>query len=249
MGGMAAVGLLAAERHRSRSGDGQLVKVALSDVAFAVVGHLGRIAGAQLGAHETPRDGNYLYGAFGHDFATSDGRRVMVVALTNRQWNALIAVTGLTKAVQAIERAMGTDLQSVDERFRLRDLLAAVLRPWFEARTLEQIRLAFESTGVSWGAYQTFQQLVREDPRCLIDNDMWEPVEHPGVGTYLMPGTPLDFSRFERLPARRAPVLGEHTEQVLADLLGLSTAEIGRLERDGIVHCARTVATSDAPID
>jgi 2-methylfumaryl-CoA isomerase len=242
MGEMASVGLLAAERHRNRTGEGQLVRVALSDVAFAVVGHLGRIGGATVGAQETPRDGNYLYGAFGHDFATSDGRRVMVVALTNRQWNALIDVTGLIKPVRAIERAMDVDLQSVDERFRLRDLLAAVLRPWFEARTLAQVRETFTGTGVSWGAYQTFSQLVHEDPRVSTDNAMWEVVEHPGVGSYLMPGTPLDFSSYERLPVRRAPLLGEHTEEVLSDLLGLSTAEIGRLERDGVVHCAEPSA-------
>jgi 2-methylfumaryl-CoA isomerase len=239
MGGLAATGLLAADRHRARTGHGQLVRVALSDVAFAMVGHLGRVAEAQLGSRDTPKDGNYLYGAFGHDFATSDGRRVMVVALTTRQWNSLLDVTGLAVAVSAIEQAMGIELQSVSHRFQARDLLAAVLQPWFEARSLEEIRAAFEGTGVSWGAYQTFSQLVREDRRCSTENAMWEMVDHPGVGSYLMPGTPLDFSAVPRVSVRRAPQLGEHTEAVLADLLGMTTAEIGRLERDGVVRCAR----------
>lgn len=239
-GGLAATGLLAAERHRARTGEGQLVRVALSDVAFAMVGHLGRVAEAQLGSQDAPKDGNYLYGAFGHDFATSDRRRVMVVALTTRQWNALLQVTGLDRAVTAIEAAMGLQLQSVSNRFQARDLLAAVLRPWFEARTLRDIRAAFEGTGVSWGAYQTFSQLVSEDPRCSTDNEMWEVVQHPGVGSYLMPGTPLDFSAVPRAPVRRAPQLGEHTEAVLTDLLGMTGTEIGRLERDGVVRCARS---------
>jgi 2-methylfumaryl-CoA isomerase len=239
-GGLAATGLLAADRHRTRTGEGQLVRVALSDVAFAMVGHLGRVAEAQLGSRDTPKDGNYLYGAFGHDFATSDGRRVMVVALTTRQWNSLLEVTGLAATVEAIEQAMGIELQSVSDRFQARDLLAAVLQPWFEARTLREIRAAFTGTGVSWGAYQTFSQLVREDPRCSTDNDMWDMVEHPGVGSYLMPGTPLDFSVVPRVPVRRAPQLGEHTEAILAQLLGMTTAEIGRFERDGIIHCARS---------
>jgi 2-methylfumaryl-CoA isomerase len=238
-GGLATTGLLAADRHRTRTGEGQLVRVALSDVAFAMVGHLGRVAEAQLGSRDTPKDGNYLYGAFGHDFATSDGRRVMVVALTTRQWNSLLQVTGLATTVDAIEQAMGMGLQSVSDRFQARDLLAAVLQPWFEARTLKEIRAAFTGTGVSWGAYQTFTQLVREDPRCSTDNDMWEMVEHPGVGSYLMPGTPLDFSVVARVPVRRAPRLGEHTEAVLGELLGMTTAEIGRAERDGIIRCAR----------
>ncbi len=239
MGGLAATGLLAADRHRMRTGDGQLVKVALSDVAFAIVGHLGRIGGATLGVRDTPKDGNYLYGAFGSDFATRDGRRVMIVALTTRQWNSLLEVSGLTEVFAGIERAIGLDLQSVSNRFEGRDLLAAVLKPWFEARTLDAIRAAFEGTGVSWGAYQTFTQLVREDPRVSTDSEMWQLVEHPGVGRYLMPGTPLDFSAVPRTPVRRAPLVGEHTEAVLTDLLGLSTAEIGRLERDRIVRCAR----------
>jgi 2-methylfumaryl-CoA isomerase len=239
MGGLAATGLLAADRHRARTGEGQIVRIALSDVAFAMVGHLGRVAEAQLESRDPPKDGNYLYGAFGHDFPTSDGRRVMVVALTTRQWNALVEVTGVARAVGALEQAMEIDLQSVSDRFGARDLLAAVLKPWFEARTLNEVRAAFESTSVSWGAYQTFSQLVREDPRCSTDNAMWELVEDPGVGRYLMPGTPLDFSAIPRVPVRRAPQLGEHTEPVLAQLLGLSTAEIGRLDRDGVVRCWR----------
>ena len=239
MGGLAATGLLAADRHRMKTGEGQLIRVALSDVAFAIVGHLGRIGGATLGVRDTPKDGNYLYGAFGSDFATRDGRRVMIVALTTRQWNSLLEVTGLTETFAGVERAIGLDLQSVSNRFEARDLLAAVLKPWFEARTLDAIRAAFEGTGVSWGAYQTFTQLVREDPRVSTDSEMWQLVEHPGVGRYLMPGTPLDFSAVPRTPVRRAPLLGEDTEAVLTDLLGLSTAEVDRLERDRIVRCAR----------
>jgi 2-methylfumaryl-CoA isomerase len=238
MGGLAATGLLAADRRRTQTGEGQLVRIALSDVAFAMVGHLGRVAEAQLHSQDTPRDGNYLYGAFGHDFPTSDGRRVMVVALTTRQWNALVEVTDLRRTVSAIEQALDIDLQSVSDRFQARDLLAAVLKPWFEARTLSEIRTAFAGTGVSWGAYQTFAQLVHEDPRCSAGNEMWELVEHPGVGQYLMPGTALDFSGIPRSAVRRAPQLGEHTEAVLAELLGLSSAEIGRLERDGVVRLA-----------
>ena len=64
---------------------------------------------------------------------------------------------------------------------------------------------------------------------------MLEEVEQPGIGTYLMPGSPLDFSGAERLPPRRAPVLGEHTDEVLAEVLGMGDAEIGRLYERGVV--------------
>jgi 2-methylfumaryl-CoA isomerase len=246
MGTLAAVGLLSAERHRARTGEGQLVRLSLSDVAFAMVGNLGRIAEAQLGGRDQPKDGNYLYGAFGHDFVTRDDRRVMVVALTARQWKALKEATGIEEACASIEQATGHDLSTEAGRFEARDLIAALLRPWFAGRDLAHVRAAFAGTGVSWGPYQTFSQLVSEDPRASTANPLFEEVEHPGVGTYLMPGSPLDFTGVGRLPVRRAPQLGEHTEEILADVLSLSSTEIGRLHDAGTVAGRATRPTGRA---
>ena len=95
---LATTSLLAAERRRGRTGEGQLVRVALSDVAFWMVGNLGKIAEVQVNHHERAKDGNYLYGAFGRDFLTKDGRRVMIVALTLRQWRNLVEATGPGRA-------------------------------------------------------------------------------------------------------------------------------------------------------
>jgi 2-methylfumaryl-CoA isomerase len=242
MGTLAALGMLAAERRRTRTGEGQRIDLSLSDVAFAMVGNLGRIAEAQLGGRDQPKDGNYLYGAFGHDFETRDGRRVMVVALTSRQWKGLVEVTGIAEACRTLEQVTGHDLDTESGRYKARDLIAALLRPWFEARDSAAIGEAFRGTGVSWGPYQTFSQLVQEDPRASTANPMFAEVEHPGVGTYLMPGSPLRFSGLDRLPVRRAPHLGEHTEEILAGVLGLSATEIGRLHDDGVVASPPTVA-------
>jgi 2-methylfumaryl-CoA isomerase len=107
---LATTSLLAAERRRARTGDGQLVRIALSDVAFWMVGNLGKIAEVQINHHERAKDGNYLYGAFGRDFLTKDGRRVMIVALTLRQWRNLVAATGLHDAFDTIARLMDVDL-------------------------------------------------------------------------------------------------------------------------------------------
>jgi 2-methylfumaryl-CoA isomerase len=217
MGGLAVAGLLAALRHRDKTGEGQLVTIALSDVAIATVGNLGRIAEVQLEGRDQPRDGNYLYGAFGGDFPTSDGRRVMVVGLTSRQWKALKEATGTEELFAAVEQATGHDFRGEAGRYKGRDLIRELLTPWFGERTLEEIRAAFSGTGVSWGPYQTFKQLVEEDPRCSTANPMLTEVEHP-VGSYLTPASPLVFSRHGRLPAVRSPRLGEHTDEILAEL-------------------------------
>ncbi len=234
-GTLAAAGLLAAERHRSRTGQGQLLKVALSDVAFAMVGNLGKIAEVQVNQHERLKDGNYLYGAFGRDFSTKDKQRLMVVALTLKQWESLVAATGMGEAFAGVERALGLDLTQEGDRFKAREALGALLRHWTTARTLEEIRTVFDAHQVCWGPYQSFGELVANDPRCSEANPMFELVEQPGIGTYLMPGSPLSFSAQPRVPVRRAPVLGEHTDEVLADLLGLTGTEIGRLHDDGVI--------------
>jgi 2-methylfumaryl-CoA isomerase len=234
-GTLAAVGLLAAERHRRRTGEGQVIRLSLSDVAFAMVGNLGRIGQAQLCARDQRKDGNYLYGAFGHDFETRDCRRVMVVALTARQWTALSDVTGIESACASLGQAIEHNLSTETGRFEARDLITALLRPWFANRNLAEIREEFAGTGVSWGPYQTFRQLATEDPRASTANPMFEAIEHPGAGSYLMPGSPLDFSAVSRAPVRRAPRLGEHTEEILADVLRLSATEIGRLFDAGTV--------------
>ena len=247
MGTLATTGLLAAERHRARTGEGTLVKLALSDVAFAMVGNLGRIAQAKLGGHDEQKDGNYLYGAFGHDFPTRDGRRVMVVALTARQWRALRDATAIGEACERIEQVTGHDLDTESGRWEARDLLTALLRPWFAERDLTEVRERFAGTGVSWGPYQTFRQLIEEDPRASTANPMFAEVEQPGVGSYPMPGSPLDFTAVARVPVRRAPLLGEHTEEVLADVLGLSAGEIGRLHDDRVVAGADGDSASVSP--
>ena len=234
-GALATTSLLAAERARSRTGAGEYVRIAVSDVAFWMVGNLGKIAEVQINRHERVKDGNYLYGAFGRDFATKDGHRVMIVALTLRQWRNLVEATGLEPALEAIARLIDVDLDEEGGRFAARELIGATLKPWVLARTLDEVRDSFDRHGVSWGPYQTFTELVEGDPRCSTVNPMFSEVEQPDIGTYLMPGAPLAFTSAERLAARSAPVLGEHTDEILADVLGLTDGEIGRLHDDGVV--------------
>ena len=234
-GALATTSLLAADRARARTGAGDCVQLALSDVAFWMVGNLGKIAEVQINRHERVKDGNYLYGAFGRDFSTKDGHRVMIVALTLRQWRNLVEATGLADAFDAIARLMDVDLDQEGDRFAAREVLGATIKPWVLAHTLPELRDIFDRHGVAWGPYQTFTELVERDPRCSTSNPMFAEVEQPEIGTYLMPGSPLAFLGSERLPPTRAPLLGEHTDEILAGVLGLSDLEIGRLHDKGLV--------------
>jgi 2-methylfumaryl-CoA isomerase len=231
----AAVGLLAAERRRSRTGEGALVQLALSDVAFAITAGLGRLAQGELGLEDGGKGGNDLYGAFGRDFATAEGRRVMVVALTPKQWSALKTVTGIGPDAAALAARTGVDLETEGGRFAARDAIAALLEPWFAARRLPEIEAAFAGTGVSFGIYQSFRQLATEDARVVGEGSPFVTVSHPGGAIYRTPASPFAFNAALAAPPRPAPRLGQHTDEILSGLLGLPDHEIGRLHDAGVV--------------
>jgi 2-methylfumaryl-CoA isomerase len=234
-GQMAANGLLAAERHRRRTGHGQHIKLALEDVALATMANLGFIAEAQLGGIR-PRVGNYLYGAFGGDFLCSDGKRVMIVALTAKQWSALCEALEMQADVAVLQRETGLNLRLEGNRFLAREQIATLVQLRVSKRPFVEIAGLFNRAGVCWSAYQTVAEMVAGDPACSEANPLFAVTEQSGVGSILAPTVPLDFSRGGRLPPMPAPRLGQHTHAVLSQIVGLSNAEIQRL------HATRVVA-------
>jgi 2-methylfumaryl-CoA isomerase len=216
-GFLVALAILAAERHRRLRGEGQLVELSLSDVGLAVAGHLGLIGEAILEAQPRGRFGNDLYGTFGRDFGTRDGRRVVVLALTARQWASLGEATGLARDFAALEARAGADFRKEADRWVHRVPLCEMLAAWVAERDLAAVGEAFERHRVLWGPYQTFKQLVTEDPRASTANPMFAEIEHPGLGSFLTAGSPLRFSAAAPVPPRPAPALGEHTEEVLRE--------------------------------
>jgi 2-methylfumaryl-CoA isomerase len=176
-----------------------------------------------------------MYGAFGRDFPTADGRRVMVVAISLRQWQSLVEAVEIAEHLGGIERAFQVDLRLEGDRFRARDALAALIAPWVAQRTLADVATEFDRLGVAWGAYQTFSQLLDEDWRVSEKNPVFRDVDQPGLGTVRMGGSPLSFAEIAREDPRPAPRLGQHSEEILSQDLGLATHEVASLFDRGIV--------------
>jgi 2-methylfumaryl-CoA isomerase len=216
-GFLAATAILAAERHRRLTGDGQLVELSLADVGMAVAGHLGLIGEAILEEQPRGRFGNDLYGTFGRDFATRDGRSVIVLALTARQWRSVGAATGLGETFSELGRRLGLDFLQEGDRWRGRREICELLDGWVAQRDLAAVREVFERHGVLWGPYQTFKQLVAEDLRASTANPLFAEVEHPGLGRYLTGGSPLRFQAAGAVPPQPAPAPGQHTEEVIRE--------------------------------
>ncbi|MGR8947536.1 MAG: CoA transferase [Gammaproteobacteria bacterium] len=231
----AALSILAADRHRILTGDGQKIEMTLADTALATIGHLGFIGDRTINGTERQRYGNHLYGAFGRDFTTKDEQRVMIIALSANQWRGLLQATGLSEAMENLSAQLGLDLNHEGNRFIARDELADIIGAWVAQQTFSDLARAFDENRVCWGKYQTITELIDDDIDVSEDNPIFSRVEQPDIGEYLVPGQPMNFSAVEREPARPAPRLGEHTEEILAEILGKSSSEIGRLNDQKII--------------
>lgn len=227
--------LLAAERHRLRSGHGQLAELALKDVAAAMLGHLGIIGEVCVNGVDRPKYGNALYGAYGQDFVTACGNRVMVIGLTDRQWAGLVRLLGMEAEIAALAKRLDLDLNAEGNRFAARAEITALFAPWFAARDLAALALLMDAAKLTWAPFRSFAQAVALDPDLSTDNPMFADLAQPGIGSYPVPGSPVTSTAFDRLPPRLAPRLGAHSEAILADVLGLGAGQIARLMDKGIV--------------
>ena len=200
-----------------------------------MLGNLGIIGEVMVNDHDRKKSGNALYGAFGQDFETADGRRVIVIALTDRQWHGLVKATGLGAETTAVGERLGLDLALEGNRYRARKELAEVFAPWFRTRRVEDFAELFNSSGITWSEFRSFREAIETDPDISTGHPMFEMVEQPGIGSYLMPGSPLAFLGADTVPPRPAPVLGEHTEAILSGVLGLDDHNITKLYENGTV--------------
>lgn len=235
-GAYCAFALAAALIARMKGQGGREIRAPLSDIGAATMANLGFTAETLLAGHQRPRMGNDVYGAFGRDFVTRDGQKLMLLAITPKQWSKALEVLGLAAEVAAVEAELGVSF-ATDEgmRFSHRARLYPLFERAFASRTAAELTPAFDAGGVTWGAYQTLDAALN-DRRLFKDNPLFQNVRHPSGLSYSAPGAMATIPQDARGEVRPAPRLGQHTDEVLAQVLGLSSGEIARL------HDARIVA-------
>ncbi len=232
----AAFGILAAVDRRRRTGEGAELKLALSDTAFTMLSHLGVLAEVELLQQERPSIGNHLYGAFGRDFGTADGQRLMVVAISAGQWKCLVAACGIGEGVAAIEQRAGLNLGDEAQRFEARDAIAELLEPWFAARSRDQAERELSAGKATFSAYDSVGDMLAKDARMRPEtNPVFERIETPGIGEHIAAGSAFRANGMERSAISPAALLGTHTDEVLHEVLGLDGAAIGRLHDSRVV--------------
>jgi 2-methylfumaryl-CoA isomerase len=234
-GAYAAFTLVAAVMARRATGEGREARIPLSDIAISTLANMGMTAETLLAGAQRGRAGNALFGAFGRDFTTRDGKAIMLVAITPRQWKGVLKCLGVSDGVANLEAELGVSF-AADEglRYAHRARLFPLFEQGFAGKDLADLVPAFEADGVCWGPYQPLEAAMT-DPRLMAGNPLFSQLEHPSGLAYPAPGFAATLPTDTRRPTRPAPRLGANTDEVLAEVLGLPAGEIARLHDAGVV--------------
>ena len=239
-GAYCAFALLAGLRHRDATGQGIELRVPLGDVAIGTAANSGAMAEMLYRGGDRERLGNAIWGALGRDFTSRDGKRFMVAALTAKQWNALIAAMEVSDQIAALEQSSGLSFATSDaNRFEQRDRIFAILQGAAGQLDYADLAQRLTAAGATFERYRTMYEMA-QDSQLVADNPLFGPSPANPSG-FEYPAT-RSFANVPNMPVgdpRPAPYLGEHTEEVLAETLGIAETDVTAMVASGLV------ATSD----
>ncbi|HZW23189.1 CaiB/BaiF CoA-transferase family protein [Noviherbaspirillum sp.] len=221
----ATIAVMAALTHRHRTGEGQYIDMALLDVQVAMLANMN--TNFLASGNPPTRWGNAHPNIVPYQtFATSDGH--------------IIVAVGNDGQYQRFVEAGGRPELAVDERFatnpmrvRHREALVPLLAEMVKTKTKQEWIAALEAAGVPCGPINKLDE-VFDNPQVQARGLRMD-LPHPTGGTVKLVGSPMKMSatppRYDMPP----PLLGEHTEEVLRELLGESEERIAALKKNGIV--------------
>jgi 2-methylfumaryl-CoA isomerase len=237
-GAYSAFAMMTALHHRSATGLGQEVRVPLSDVAIGTAANLGMLAEVLNTGDNRERLGNTVYGAFGRDFVTKDDVRLMIMAITLRQWTGLVSVLDIAAEVAAIEAERGVSFVK-DEglRFTHRDALFPLVEAKVALWNYPDLKAALDAVGACYGAYQTMKDAAC-DPVLVGNNPIFGSAANLSGLAYPAAGALASIPQLDRAPPQSAPRLGAHSDEIIERILGLSSGQIAALHDKGLVFQA-----------
>jgi CoA:oxalate CoA-transferase len=219
----AALGAMMAFHERNMSGQGQLVDVALFDVAFSITGTVGCAAEYRLLGEVRKPVGNGGFYAYCCSGRANDGY-VMINVIGNRMWRRMCQVMGREDLIQ--------DPRFKDNLSRYRNYLAidVILGDWIKDKTIAEAMEMLDKAGIPCGPVNDVPASLKVPQ--IEAREMLVEVDCPGVGKVPVPGVSIKLSRTPGKVAKRASFLGEDNENVYGGLLGYGPDDLTRLKQE-----------------
>ena len=221
----AAYGILLALRVKERTGRGQAIDVSMLEGQLSL---LGTMIGGYLADGEVPRPMGTAYKALlPYQTFRTKTRDLALAVGSEKLWRIFCPVIG------APELASDPRYRTNADRSRNRDSLIARLQEIFLTRSYEEWEALLLANGVPVGAINTIAEVV-DHPQVTARGALVE-MDHPRAGKVRMVGVPVRLSETPGAVRTPAPLLGEHTEDVLRSRLALSAEEIAALRATGAI--------------
>jgi len=218
-------GILAALYQRERSGKGCRIETAMFDGMLSLLAYMGTHY-LCTGVVPSPQGSGHEFTVPWQAFQAQDGY-VVIATRQDDFWRALCAALG--EPGLAADPRFATNAKRLENRAALIPKIEGIVRTRTVADWISRLRAA----GVPAAPVNKLDRAFAEPP--VAGHGMIVEYEHPDAGKVRMPGNPIRFAGAPPTPSCPAPRLGEHTDAVLAGLLGLSAEDIAGLRRGGAV--------------
>lgn len=221
----AAFALLAALRHRRKTGVGQYIDMAQTEPTLCLLGPA--FLNLSINHAVTTRQGNDLEGSAPHGVyrCAGEDQWIAIAASTNQAWKALVTVLG-ARFPDAWE--------DQTNRWKDRKALDEALQAYTISWSKEALMLALQEKQVAAGVVNSPAEVIL-DPQLLARNH-WRRLDHPEMGNSLYNAPPYQFSHDANELRSPAPLLGQHTQEVCLNLLNLEITEIKKLQAEGVLR-------------
>lgn len=225
------IAILAALYHRQRTGEGQWVDLSCTDAAVTLNGPAlldWTVNDRPMRRKNSPNSNRSQFARMApHGIypCTGNDDWIAIACRDDADWQKLAA---------AIDAAWTNDYTTLQSRLDRQDKLDAEISSWTEKQDKFLLQNTLRSQNIPVAALQKPQERIDWDPT-TNNFGLWPTVEHPEMGNVRVDGLPVHMSKTDWEMNRGGPCLGEHTEEVLINLLGMTTKEVQTLREENVI--------------
>ncbi|HWO94397.1 MAG TPA: CoA transferase [Dehalococcoidia bacterium] len=227
--GHAALAMLAALRHRQRTGEGQQIELSQLESTAAVFGQA--LMEYSVNRHVRTREGNKQPNAAPHNAypCAGEDRWIVIACFTDDEWSALVSEMGQP------EWARSDKFGTLLGRKRNEEELDRHVAEWTKTQDEYELMHRLQAAGVPAGVVQNAQDVLERDVNLRERGYFWY-LDHPEAGRTAYDGPGFRLSRTPGRLGGPAPCLGAHTAQICQDIIGMDDDEMSEMVMAGVLQ-------------